>query len=246
MKIDKKTILEAKETLDATNELITSYLTKLQNEEAKIICIDPDIESGAYNCFHIRPIPIFHELQTYDPYIKLPIKYEITDYTDYGIIIIFNGRKFIVPYTFSQTDFDKFWNELFAKSKADIERCKKAKKEAKKEAKQRKNEEERIATKHTWGDYSYYWKQCPNCNGSGTVTVGTGEWEDDPYSYSDSPREREITREEKCPKCNGTQGLVVVSEQTGDFTQTKESPCSRSSFVTYEHDLMKLLVVSCR
>lgn len=235
--MNKTTILNAKETLEALDKHIKDYLKKLQDVEASIINVDKDIASGNDDCYHYRPRSIFHQKQSYKPYIRIPIKYETVSYESDRVIVLFGQIHISVPYNFCQADFDDFCNSLFDTSKKDMARCFEVKKEAIRKAEEHDKEEKRIRGEHKFQQYTYRWVNCPECNNMGTIMVGTGKYEDDPYSYSDSPGTREITKRIACPRCDGSRGLIILKEDG----YAKEIPCGRWRFIEHESDLLKLL-----
>jgi hypothetical protein len=240
IKITQKDINNAIALQDQVNTDILQYLTKLQEREASIICVDDDIASGNWGCYHYSPRPLFHWSPDYKPYIKKELKYKIESYEKDGTMVDVDGLKLLVPYMFNESDFENECTKLFANAKKDMERCFRVKKEEIKKWEKEQKIDKHIVTPHKFKDYTYYWRECKKCQ-CGYVYVGTGKFEDDPWSYADAPREREITRRETCPICHGTQGLLIYSNNDNCNGNEKQKPCSKWAFIRHENDFMKLL-----
>jgi hypothetical protein len=237
IKITQNDIKNAIALQDQVNAKIIEYLTKLQEREASIICVDDEIASGNWGCYHYRPRPFFHWSPDYKPYVKQKLIYTIESYETNGIMINFYGLKLLIPYTYDKAYFENECNKLFANTKKDMERCFRVKKVEVKQYEEHQKIDKHIRTKHKFNEYTYYWSECKNCS-CGYVYVGTGEYEEDPWSYADAPSQREITRKESCPICKCTKGLLIYSNGNG---VEKQKACSNWAFIRHENDFMKLL-----
>lgn len=237
--MNKDSLIKAKQALDEERDLIKGYLKTLQQAEAAIILEDKEIASGGVDCFHCRPWKVYfhNRRQDYAPYTPTNLKYSIKDHTDKGVLIKIGYIDLLVPYNFCQITFDNQCRELFGHSKGQMTICRKQKAKYLKEEKEWDDNDKRYHKPHKYGEYTYHWEECKKCF-VGRVEVGTGKYEEDPFSYSDSPRDREIMQSVPCPKCDGTQGVVIVTDKNG---KEKIVPCSRYGFEAQENDLLSIL-----
>jgi len=233
----KVVVEQAQALLEQLDIHIKMYLVKLQDVEAGIVNADLDIASGNYGCHHYRPRSFFNAFHPYSPYTKIPIEYTIEGCTDVGIKVDFYGTQVLIPYEFSPESFKVHCDELFAQAREDMARCVEVKSDWVEKEKKNKAVDKRIRSEHVHDGYVYRWEECTRCQ-MGYVYIGTGEWEDDPFDQSEDGGQREITRREYCPVCNGSEGVLVYSK---DHHGERTIACGKERFISNEGDLMALM-----
>ena len=241
MEINRRSVLKAQALIASLEKHIVKYLGDLQMVEAALIKADKYIASGGYGCHHFKPSPLFHVSHLYAPYSKIPIRYRIVSCDENAVTVIFNGMTLPVPYKNDQKAFSAFCDTLFSRTKKAMKLCRAVKARHIKAAREAKKDDADIKRTRVSGGISYRWKECHACSGSGHVQVGTGKFEDDPFTFSDSPATREITAAETCPACNGTKGLVVVVPNNG---VEKQFPCCKEIFQRNKDRILFLLAIT--